>query len=577
MKHLYLIAFAIFSLMGSNQSLAQNVIKTNASGIGTCDGTAFNSAYFWIIDYPGMWSWHWEQDSTPIAGADSIITNLCPGNYFLVSDSAGIPVYWESFTIEDPCSDFLYNLGYMHSSPNLCTGSINFYAYGGTLPHTYSWSNGDSTSYIENLCAGDYTVTVTDSLGCTQTQTITIIEEALNGTLFVDNGYYANCSGQASITPYGGTPPYSFHWSTGDTTEYQQYLCDGSYSVMVVDAANDSINFSFTIQAQYVRPLAADQWVYDDYNSNCSGYAYVNPTGGTQPYSIHWSNGDSSYDGYNLCTGTYTVTIVDAVNDSVTLTINVGPFPEPLSAEFWSYNNSYLYNSSECSGIASVHPHGGTPPYSILWDTYDMTESVEYLCIGNHFVTVVDAANDSLFFSFTIEKPFATTFWTSNNAADCAGAAMIYPYGGTPPYSILWNTGDTIQYIDSLCPGTYTVSVVDASHTDTLVTTFTLTDSSVFYRDNASAVSDLSVTEIQNPLESVSVYPNPFNDVIKIDNQAGAVQSMKLVDLNGRVLAEKTAVTSGVIEFNELESVSRGTYMLILTGDKHSKTYKLIK
>lgn len=464
----------------------------------------------------------------------------------------------------------------MFTIPDSCTGFVDSYSYGGHPPYAYSWSTGDSTTFIGNLCPGNYTITATDSLGCVQTRTVTIEEEFLNASLFLDNGYSAYCSGQASITPYGGTPPYSILWSTGDTTDHIPYLCDGNYSVTVVDATNDSLSFPFTIQVQNPQPLAADSWIYDDYDSTCSGYASVNPTGGTQPYSILWSTGDSSYYAYNLCTGTYYVTIVDALNDSLIVPINVGPIPEPLAADFWSDNNSHFYNSSQCSGIAYVHPRGGTPPYSILWDTYDVTEDVEHLCIGNHSVTVVDAANDSLYFSFTIEKPLNASLWTSNNASGCSGIANVVPFGGTPPYSIYWTTGDTIGYLDSLCPGTYTAYVTDATNIDTIIKTFTLTDSSAIYgRGHLPSASNLSETE--NLLESVSIYPNPFTNVIQIDNQNGAVQSMKLTDLNGRIIGEKVAVNSGVIEFDGLESIGSGTYFLILSGEKHSKTYKLIK
>lgn len=578
MKHLYLLAFAMFTVIGSNQSSAQYVNVTNTSGISTCDGTAFNTLHDWWSISGGMWTWSWYRDSVQIAGADSIITNLCPGNYSLVGDSLGIPFYVETFTVGDPCSVFLHTMSFSYSSPTSCTGFASLNAYGGYPPYSYSWSTGDTTSSVNNLCAGNYIVTATDSLGCVQTDSVIIEIEYLTGSLWVDNGYYANCSGQASIFPYGGTPPYSILWNTGDTTDHIEYLCDGSYSVTVVDASNDSITFPFTIQVQEPRALAADSWIYDDYDSTCSGYAAVNPTGGTQPYSIQWSTGDSSYYAYDLCTGTYYVTIIDALNDSITVPINVGPFPEPLAADFWSYDNSHFYNSSQCSGMAYVHPRGGTPPYSILWDTYDMTEDVEYLCIGNHSVTVVDAANDSLYFSFTIEKPLNASLWTTNNASGCTGIANLVPFGGTPPYSIYWTTGDTVGYIDSLCAGTYTAYITDATNIDIIIKTFTLTDSSAIYRrDEAPSLSDLSITENENSLESVSIYPNPFTDVIKIDNQNGAVQSMKLTDLNGRIIGEKAVVNTEVIEFDGLESIGSGTYFLILSGEKHSKTYKLIK
>lgn len=118
MKHLYLFALALFAAIGANQSFAQNIIKTNASGIGTCDGTAFNTLHDW---WSGSgWSWSWYQDSIQIAGSDSIVTNLCPGNYSMVGDSMGVPFYVETFTITDPCSDFVHNVYHSGQLYRIC-------------------------------------------------------------------------------------------------------------------------------------------------------------------------------------------------------------------------------------------------------------------------------------------------------------------------------------------------------------------------------------------------------------------------------------------------------------------------
>jgi hypothetical protein len=89
-------------------------------------------------------------------------------------------------------------------------------------------------------------------------------------------------------------------------------------------------------------------------------------------------------------------------------------------------------------------------------------------------------------------------------------------------------------------------------------------------------LSTLSLDE-QDLLSNVSVYPNPFSNSVSVDNKNGVIQSLKLIDLGGRILSEMKQVHSGLVELNQLESLSSGTYLLILSGTDSSKTYTVIK
>jgi hypothetical protein len=130
----------------------------------------------------------------------------------------------------------------MFSNPNTscmpCTGDASVVPGGGTSPYLYSWSTGESNAAIGGLCAGSYTVIVTDDNGCTSSTAVSISGPA--GPTAGMSANPASCSscpdGDATITPSGGTAPYTFSWSTGDTGANATGLAPGTYTVCVTDA-----------------------------------------------------------------------------------------------------------------------------------------------------------------------------------------------------------------------------------------------------------------------------------------------------------------------------------------------------
>ena len=137
---------------------------------------------------------------------------------------------------------------------NGCNGSIT--ATGG---NSYSWSNGlGSGAAQSNVCAGTYTVTVTDVSGCTDTDNTTVNNNSggptsLNSDSEDDNG---SCEGTATVSPIGGTSPYSYLWSNSCSTNSCSNLCAGTYYVTVTDANNCSITGSVTINPNAVEEIS---------------------------------------------------------------------------------------------------------------------------------------------------------------------------------------------------------------------------------------------------------------------------------------------------------------------------------
>ncbi|MFH1320612.1 MAG: T9SS type A sorting domain-containing protein [Bacteroidota bacterium] len=116
-------------------------------------------------------------------------------------------------------------------------GTVDLNVLGGVPPYTYYWSNGDTTEDISELTSGFYTVNILDNNGCTITDSIAITEPlAINISFIVDTATQSNNDGAIDITVSGGTLPYFYSWSNGDSTEDISSIPAGYYTVIVTDS-----------------------------------------------------------------------------------------------------------------------------------------------------------------------------------------------------------------------------------------------------------------------------------------------------------------------------------------------------
>jgi hypothetical protein len=129
-------------------------------------------------------------------------------------------------------------------------GSATAYVTGGNSPYNYSWSNGSNSPFINGLTAGTYTFLVNDGSGCIATYTVAITQpqQIVISTWTIPDGQGTpNCNGTATAYISGGTSPYSYAWSDGQTTQTATGLCSGSYSVTVTDIKQCTQSISVTI------------------------------------------------------------------------------------------------------------------------------------------------------------------------------------------------------------------------------------------------------------------------------------------------------------------------------------------
>ena len=217
---------------------------------------------------------------------------------------------------------------------------------GGTPPYTYLWDDPSMqfTDTAFGLAAGMYKVIITDSLGATHLDSVTV-NQPTDISINPNPVYplcYGMCDGSISTNPTGGTPPYTYLWSPlGATSSMVTGLCAGLYNVTVTDdngcVANDSI-------AILEPPLLTAIFnTVDDTCGFCNGSATVFPTGGVAPYSYSWNTVpvQTSSTASNLCFGNYTCTIIDmnGCMEVVNVTINQAP---GLACQLGTINGTVL-------------------------------------------------------------------------------------------------------------------------------------------------------------------------------------------------------------------------------------------
>ncbi|HEY3216020.1 MAG TPA: LamG-like jellyroll fold domain-containing protein, partial [Candidatus Eisenbacteria bacterium] len=212
------------------------------------------------------------------------------------------------------------------------TGSIDLTASGGTPPYSYSWADGPTTEDRTNLLAGSYSVTVTDANGCTASTTVAISEPSalVLSQSHVDVLCNGGATGSIDLTASGGTPPYSYSWADGPTTEDRAGLSAGSYSVTVTDGSGCTASTTVAISEPSALVLS-ESHVDVLCNGGATGSIDLSVSGGTSGYSYAWADGPTTEDRTGLTAGSYSVTVTDAngCTAGTTVAITEQPIPPP--------------------------------------------------------------------------------------------------------------------------------------------------------------------------------------------------------------------------------------------------------
>ena len=340
---------------------------------------------------------------------------------------------------------------------------------GGVGSFTFLWSNGMTTSMISDLDPGDYTVTVTDANNCTSTQTVTVNDVGCAiaiSTTFTNLLCFGDSNGTASVAVITGAAPFTYQWSNGGMTETISNLVAGDYTVTVTDNNNCPISETITISQPDLLELSesVQSILQLDCFENNNGVAAIEVSGGAGGNTFNWSNGMMGNPISNLPAGTFTGTVTDANGCFKTISFIITQ-PDELIANATSTDETAA-NAND--GTATASPSGGIGTFTYLWSNGAITASISNLAPGTYTVTATDANNCESIesvevntFGCSLTAAISTTDATCSDTAD--GAVTVTPAGGQN-FTYAWSSGGNLPTEISLLPGTYTVTINDASN-----------------------------------------------------------------------------------------------------------------
>ncbi len=364
-----------------------------------------------------------------------------------------------------------------------CDGAVNLTVSGGLQPVTIDWSNGgDGTG----LCAGSYSVVISDADGCSNTLNFIVNEPqplaiSLTST---SPACPSDLSGSIQTVVTGGSAGYNFDWSNGSTEDNLTGLGSGVYTVVVTDFNGCSLS-------EVVNLVATDTEAPTLVLQNASaalganGSVTISPTlfdaGSTDNCGIaNWTVSPNTFDCGDLGTHVVTLTATDGSGNStsntatVTVTDNIAPVITcPASIAVGACNPTATFALPTVTDNCPLNlallvqtsglPSGSDFPAGMTTQTFGYTDAAGNNATCSFTVTVSPAAN------------ITPSFTNATCNGTCNGSATVAISGGLPPFSVSWSNGQTGTTATNLCDGAYEASVTDgAGCLQTL--TFTITE-----------------------------------------------------------------------------------------------------
>ena len=358
---------------------------THVSCYGGSNGTAHVAVNGGTAGYTYQWNTVPAQ-TTPTA------SNLSAGTYNVTVTDANGCIDTTHVNINQPTSLEALIANSTNATCGDPNGNASSVVSGGTPPYVYSWNTlpVQTTAMANNLTGGTYTVTVTDIKGCIDTAMVSILQSpALIATAAFTNITCHNAgNGTATATISGGTLPYTYTWSNSQTTLNINNLTAGTYTFN----ATDNIGCIASANVTITEPAVLDASITNVNDIKCfdahNGSANIIVTGGTQPYTYLWNNGNTQPNPTGLDAGSYTATITDARGCTDTASMQITqPTEIMLTAEV--LNISCM---GSAQGAAQATVTGGTAPYTYAWNSAPVQTSANAtgLYPGSYTVTITD-------------------------------------------------------------------------------------------------------------------------------------------------------------------------------------------
>jgi len=443
------------------------------------------------------------------ASTQLAINGLSAGEYALTVIDANGCMHQETMELIAP-EPIVANFSFTaNTCPDDAQGSIDLSLTGGAAPFAFAWSGPDGFSSNDEdpsgLISGNYSVTVTDDLGCIGTFPMELIGPApINSGTYVSffGLYNLQCAGDSSgvieLTPAGGTTPFTVLISGpggySSTALNNNDLVAGDYLIAITDANGCPMDTLVTLTEPNTSIGAfLDVSVYPSgTNVSCYGASdgWIDATidGGSGPYTFDWRGPDSlsfsSEDIFNLPAGTYAyeLVVIDANQCAFFTTVTLTQ-PDTIlyASAILSEQNGFGVSCDGASdGSIDLSYGGGNGGYSIAWSGPNgfasNDEDLSGLAAGTYTVTITDMNGCTVVQDHTLvpPQPIVVDLQPADfngSGVSCAGASdgsiATNVSGGAGSYQLLWSGPNgftsTDAAITGLSEGTYCLSISDAN------------------------------------------------------------------------------------------------------------------
>lgn len=417
--------------------------------------------------------------------------NLGAGTYqVFVQDANGCPAN-ASYQVSEPT---LLHIDLDIQIGNICLGDssnlLSVRASGGQAPYQYLWSNGATSSEINNLAPGDYGVVVRDANQCRELIPSIKVREpgaplVLASFKTQDISCFGANDGKMEVSIEGGNAPFTYVFSNSKilrtnnlSASVGNLSADTDYKVTVFDAKGCVVNSQEGIVRE---PTLLNVRRDSIKNISCAGQAdggiFITPSGGTAPYAFLWLDSlgrtvSESEDLRFAPAGTYQAIVAD--DEACLDTLRKSTILDLKTA---MKTNKISISNEQCAGDNNgsirIEAAGGTPPYQYFWNTGKQTAELKNLSAGFYSITVTDEENCHLEIDSLEVKPSSSLISLEDSVRNVScfglkdGLLLANIYGGLPPYQTSWEQNGRILALDTdsigqLAAGDYQYRVVDS-------------------------------------------------------------------------------------------------------------------
>ena len=315
-------------------------------------------------------------------------------------------------------------------------------------------ANGNGSPTLDKMKLLEYSSTLDASGGVYEVE---VIQEDVS-CFGADDGYVF-----LDIT--GGTPPFTFLFSNGETTNPAVALPVGIFDITIMDATGLTLIMDFLFMDGPSAPL--NTFIVNSESTSCAGIddgvIELNSSGGSPNYTYEWPDGTIASSRNNLAAGNYEVTTTDDHGCTFVDTYTVSS-PGILTTDS-EIGDITCFGASD--GTLQLFTTGGTGTYSYSWSNGASSDFEFDLPPGDYTVTTTDENNCSNTTTHSIVQPEELITGADIQNLTCAGSADgiidLYSSGGVGTYTYTWPNGSNNGIETNLAAGTYEITTTDSN------------------------------------------------------------------------------------------------------------------